>query len=106
MHGQRLPGELTSMTTAAGPIINRRTWRACEVSAHVAGRCRERSRTRLSGSASQPVHGSADLEQRRVDRGRSDAFSGKGEIEVTAVMLMNTKIVRADGFYKQQTKHS
>ena len=32
--------------------------------------------------------------------------SGKGEIEVTAVMLMNTKIVRADGCYKQQTKHA
>ena len=33
-------------------------------------------------------------------------LSGKGEIEVTAVMLINTKILRADGFYKQQTKHS
>ena len=32
--------------------------------------------------------------------------SGKGEIEVTAVMLMNTKIVRAAGCYKQQTKHA
>ena len=29
-------------------------------------------------------------------------LSGKGEIEITAVMLMNTRIVRAGGFYKQQ----
>ena len=28
--------------------------------------------------------------------------SGKGEIEVTAVLLTNTKILRADGFHKQQ----
>ena len=28
--------------------------------------------------------------------------SGKGEIEVTAVLLMNSKILRAAGFYKQQ----
>ena len=28
--------------------------------------------------------------------------SGKGEIEVTAVLLTNTKILRAAGFYKQQ----
>ena len=28
--------------------------------------------------------------------------SGKGEIEVTAVLLTNTKILRASGFYKQQ----
>ena len=32
--------------------------------------------------------------------------SGKGEIEVTAVMAMNTKILRAGGFYKQQTQHA
>ena len=30
--------------------------------------------------------------------------SGKGEIEVTAVLGMNTKILRADGFYKQQSQ--
>ena len=29
-------------------------------------------------------------------------LSGKGEIEVTAVLLMNTRILRAAGFYKQQ----
>ena len=32
--------------------------------------------------------------------------SGKGEIEVTAVALMNVKILRAAGFYKQQTQHA
>ena len=32
--------------------------------------------------------------------------SGKGEIEVTAVLLTNTKILRADGFYKQQAQVS
>lgn len=30
-------------------------------------------------------------------------LSGKGEIEISAVMLMNTKILRADGFHKQQS---
>ena len=29
-------------------------------------------------------------------------LAGKGEIEVTAVLGMNTKILRADGFHKQQ----
>ena len=32
--------------------------------------------------------------------------SGKGEIEVTAVLLTNTKILRAAGFYKQQVQVS
>ena len=32
--------------------------------------------------------------------------SGLGEIEVTAVLLMNTKILRKGGFYKQQTQHA
>ena len=32
--------------------------------------------------------------------------SGKGEIEVTAVMLTNTKILRSSGFYKQQVQVS
>ena len=31
--------------------------------------------------------------------------SGAGEIEVTAVLGMNTKILRAAGFYKQQSQH-
>ena len=30
--------------------------------------------------------------------------SGKGEIEVTAVLGMNTKILRADGFFKQESQ--
>ena len=33
-------------------------------------------------------------------------MSGKGEIEVTAVLLTNTKILRAAGFYKQQVQVS
>ena len=32
--------------------------------------------------------------------------SGKGEIEVTAVLLTNTKILRSSGFYKQQAQVS
>ena len=32
-------------------------------------------------------------------------LSGKGEIEITAVLLMNTRILRAAGFHKQQTQH-
>ena len=31
--------------------------------------------------------------------------SGKGEIEVTAVALLATQIIRAEGFWKQQTQH-
>ena len=33
-------------------------------------------------------------------------LSGKGEIEVTAVLGMNTAILRADGFWKGQTQHA
>ena len=33
-------------------------------------------------------------------------LSGKGEIEVTAVLLTNTKILRSGGFYKQQAQVS
>ena len=32
-------------------------------------------------------------------------LSGKGEIEVTAVLGMNTKILREAGFFKQQSQH-
>ena len=32
--------------------------------------------------------------------------SGAGEIEITAVMLMNSRIIRSAGFYKQQTQHA
>ena len=32
--------------------------------------------------------------------------SGAGQIEVTAVLGMNTKILRVGGFYKQQTQHA
>ena len=33
-------------------------------------------------------------------------LAGKGEIEVTAVVGTNVKILRADGFFKQQTQHA
>ena len=33
-------------------------------------------------------------------------LSGKGEIAVTAVLGMNTKILRAGGFHKQQSQHA
>ena len=32
--------------------------------------------------------------------------SGRGEVEVTAILLLATKIIRAAGFYKQQTQHA
>ena len=32
--------------------------------------------------------------------------SGAGEIEITAVLLLATKIIRAEGFYKQQSQHA
>ena len=32
--------------------------------------------------------------------------SGEGQIEITAVLLMNTKIIRAAGFYKQEVNNS
>ena len=33
-------------------------------------------------------------------------LAGKGQIEVSAVLGMNTKILRADGFFKQQSQHA
>ena len=32
--------------------------------------------------------------------------SGEGEIEVTAVMLMNSRLLRSDGYFKQEANHS
>ena len=48
----------------------------------------------------QPVWGAVTIIVDEV------TLSGKGEIEVTAVLGMNTKILQVDGFYKQQTQHS
>ena len=31
-------------------------------------------------------------------------LSSKGEIQITAILLLATKIIRADGFYKQQSQ--
>ena len=47
----------------------------------------------------QPVWGAVTIIVDEV------TLSGKGEIEVTAVLGMNTKILRAAGFYKQQSQH-
>ena len=44
----------------------------------------------------QPVWGAVTIIVDEV------TLSGKGEIEITAVMQMNTKILRPAGFYKQQ----
>ena len=48
----------------------------------------------------QPVWGAVTIIVDEV------TLSGKGEIEVTAVLGMNTKILRAAGFYKQQSQHA
>ena len=47
----------------------------------------------------QPVWGAVTIIVDEV------TLSGKGEIEVSAVLGMNTKILRQDGFYKQQSQH-
>ena len=48
----------------------------------------------------QPVWGAVTIIVDEVTK------SGAGEIEVTAVMQMNTKILRPDGFHKQQSQHA
>ena len=48
----------------------------------------------------QPVWGAVTIIVDEV------TLSGLGEIEVTAVLGMNTKILRADGFHKQQSQHA
>ncbi len=48
----------------------------------------------------QPVWGAVTIIVDEV------TLSGKGEIEVTAVLGMNTKILRADGWFKQQSQHA
>ena len=52
----------------------------------------------LRRDAVQPVWGAVTIIVDEV------TLSGKGEIEVTAVLGMNTKILRQDGFYKQQSQ--
>ena len=76
------------------------------VSAHVPAVWRRTNRTASSGwglrrDMVQPVWQAVTI---IVDE--YGALAGKGEIEVTAVLGMNTKILRADGFYKQQTQHA
>ena len=73
------------------------------VSAHVPAVASHRQnavvRLGLQRDAVQPVWSAATI---IVDE---TSLSGKGEIEVTAVLGMNTKILRAAGFYKQQSQH-
>ena len=47
----------------------------------------------------QPVWGAVTIIVDEV------TLSGKGEIEVTASLGMNTALLRAAGFYKQQSQH-
>ena len=47
----------------------------------------------------QPVWGAVTIIVDEV------TLSGKGEIEITAALGMNTKILRQDGFHKQQSQH-
>ena len=54
-----------------------------------------------------PGHGAADVWQAvTIIVDEYGDLAGKGEIEVSAVLGMNTKIIRADGFFKQQTQHA
>ena len=63
-------------------------WRAIKQNAVV--------RLGLRRDSVQPIWGAVTIIVDEV------TLSGKGEIEVTAVMQMNTKILRAAGFFKQQ----
>ena len=87
----------------AAEIINRRTG-GLRVSAHVAAVSANKQNAVIRLGAQrfmvQPIWENVALIVDEV------SGSGKGEIEVTAVMLMNTKIVRAAGAFKQQTQHA
>ena len=87
----------------AAQIINARTG-GVRVSAHVpiVASSKQNAVIRLGQARDmvQPVWGAVTIIVDEV------TLSGKGEIEVTAVMQMNTKILRAAGFYKQQTQHA
>ena len=73
------------------------------VSAHVPAVVNKKQdsviRLGLRRDAVQPVWGAVTIIVDEV------TLSGKGEIEVTAVLGMNTKILRAGGFHKQQSQH-
>ena len=73
------------------------------VSAHVPAVASHRQnavvRLGLRRDSVQPIWGAVTIIVDEV------TLSGKGEIEVTAVMQMNTKILRAAGFFKQQSQH-
>ena len=87
----------------AAEIINRRTG-GLRVSAHVPAVASNKQhavvRLGMRRDMVQPVWQNVALIVDEV------SGSGKGEIEVTAVALMNTKVTRAAGFYKQQTQHA
>ena len=73
------------------------------VSAHVPGVASHRQnavvRLGMRRDMVQPVWGAVTIIVDEV------TLSGKGEIEVTAVLGMNTKILLAAGFFKQQSQH-
>ena len=87
----------------AAQIINARTG-GVRVSAHVpiVASSKQNAIIRLGQAPAmvQPVWGAVTIIVDEV------TLSGKGEIEITAVLGMNTKILRAAGFYKQQTQHA
>ena len=87
----------------ATQIINARTG-GVRVSAHVpiVASSKQNAIIRLGQAPAmvQPVWGAVTIIVDEV------TLSGKGEIEITAVLGMNTKILRAAGFYKQQTQHA
>ena len=87
------------MDDPAAQIINARTG-GVRVSAHVPGPANNRQnavvRLGLRRDMVQPVWGAVTIIVDEV------TLSGKGEIEITAVLGMNTKILRAAGFHKQQ----
>ena len=87
----------------AAQIINARTG-GVRVSAHVpvVASSKQNAIIRLGQAPAmvQPVWGAVTIIVDEV------TLSGKGEIEITAVLGMNTKIIRSAGFYKQQTQHA
>ena len=87
----------------AAQIINART-SGLRVSAHVpaVASSKQNAIIRLGQAPAmvQPVWGGVTIIVDEVTK------SGAGEIEITAVLGMNTKIIRAAGFYKQQTQHA
>ena len=89
----------------AAQIINARTG-GVRVSAHVPGVSSNKQNTiiRLGSRMDlvQPLWEGVSLILSEAD----EALVKKGEILITAVLIHATKVIRSDGFYKQETKHA